>query len=846
MTKSSALRVAPTADGVSIWSDEIFGDPRSSSVREFLARAFSVPEVQRVELRRAAAFGRIRFGTAERPAQLWKKIGDALRTPIEPRTAKGAAAVQASGIDASLLYLEGPAAQVRVTRIGRSLTTWRVRRHAPDTVQLWHPLLRTRRELIARVEQELGTILGVDAFRTSALTGAIEIRFDRRTLTIEHLARTLEQAWPQLLDNLDGAPSRTRLSAASSLLGLSLTARFAAPALRPFALAGMAVYSFPNVIRASRQLARGNVGVYTLYSTGLAFMLLSGSPLAASLMATLMQAWPQLGRRKAAEVQRRLFAEQRRRPARVHVLGPDGESHERDLDAVRAGDRVLVQRGEVIAVDGIVEAGYAVVAGAPPFGGDRLEDRAKGDAVLAGARVTDGSMTLVVERAGAQTLASQVDALLREGAQALLPSHREVERIADRNARPALAAAGLALLVTRRLRLSQALIRPDYVTAPRLSAQLSALHAFARGLQRGAVFRNPSAVDRVAQTDVYVFDESANLDQRRLEVDAVDTAGGVSPQLLVAYALAAREHSAGERARALAAFVSKRRIVLPKADAIERSAGVTRYHDRKGRVIEIATAEYVASSRLELPPPLCAALPAETPDPTGQPLARTQQTSASPLWVLRDGSAIGRVSFARTGEPVGRAVLAALRAKDKRASIVYLSASDTPQARARAAQLGIEGRFGLSREQQREWIAGLGQRALWIGEGSAPGAKQVLAASAVSISVGSFASAQPAADIELPQRGLDGLIDVMAICRAHSRRLKQDYRTVYTVNLLAVAGALLARFSGLHAGLLSNFGTALVYARHARELSSLVSVTERRRVRLLRTSSLDPLANGKA
>jgi hypothetical protein len=52
-----------------------------------------------------------------------------------------------------------------------------------------------------------------------------------------------------------------------------------------------------------------------------------------------------------------------------------------------------------------------------------------------------------------------------------LPSTVQVERIANRNAAPAVALAAFSLATTRILRQSQAIIHPDYLTAPRLSAQ---------------------------------------------------------------------------------------------------------------------------------------------------------------------------------------------------------------------------------------------------------------------------------------------------------------------------------------------------------------------------------------
>jgi hypothetical protein len=92
---------------------------------------------------------------------------------------------------------------------------------------------------------------------------------------------------------------------------------------------------------------------------------------------------------------------------------------------------------------------------------------------------------------------------------------------------PALAVSGLNLLLTGMVLPSQASIRPDYATGPRLSAQLGALYALSDALRRGILFRDPAAMDRLPATDIYVFDDSSALTRGRIEVGEVISAPDV-------------------------------------------------------------------------------------------------------------------------------------------------------------------------------------------------------------------------------------------------------------------------------------------------------------------------------
>ena len=256
MSQSQALRIDPRADGIRIWSEQIFGaggadHSSTSTLREFLARAFSVAEVEGVELQPSAAFGRIAYRALSKPALILKKLGKALRGL--PSTSNGngngskAKPGAAPAVDVSSVYLEATdRAKVRVSRIGTALTTWHVRAHSERSLQLFHPRLRGNREMLFRLEEELAATYGVVTYKVSELTGTLYVSFDASQLSSGRLALQLEKAWPRLLAGLQAPPARTRFLAASGVLGLAFTGQFLVPAVRPVAVLGAALYSSPN------------------------------------------------------------------------------------------------------------------------------------------------------------------------------------------------------------------------------------------------------------------------------------------------------------------------------------------------------------------------------------------------------------------------------------------------------------------------------------------------------------------------------------------------------------------------------------------------------------------------
>src|SRR4029077_13637648 len=111
-------------------------------------------------------------------------------------------------------------------------------------------------------------------------------------------------------------------------------------------------------------------------------------------------------------------------PAEAHRLRADGSIEEVPLDALQAGDRVLVKPGEKIPTDGLVVAGRESVTQAMLTGESQPVEKGEGDEVIGGAVNGEGAITIEVRRTGADSYLSQVIELVQKvKAQRALPQH---------------------------------------------------------------------------------------------------------------------------------------------------------------------------------------------------------------------------------------------------------------------------------------------------------------------------------------------------------------------------------------------------------------------------------------
>ena len=496
---------------------------------------------------------------------------------------------------------------------------------------------------------------------------------------------------------------------------------------------------------------------------------------------------------------------------------------------------MLVAENEIIPADGVIVEGLAAIDEEALTGRKGAFDKSSGDPVYASTFVKAGRIAVRVQKVGAETLAGHIGARLPYGEIERLPSAMEAEKIANGMVAPALALSGLNLLLTGNVLPSQATIRPDYATAPRHSAQLTALYGIGDALRRGILLRDPSVLDRLPATDTYVFDDSPALERRRISLGAILTGEGTSRAEVLGYACAAFPMFQNERARSLLDACVRERVPVPEISRRVRDAGVIRYRDEAGRTIEVATPGYVAMNGIGIPASLRDRLSKQGARAHRFMVMRHQpefldEPQLRPLWIVRNGKIIGVATFQRSGELEAVEVIETLRARNRRASFVHVTGRPQAEAEALGAELGITACHGeLEAADKARLLEKLGHRTMWIGDGSRPEAAACIEASEISISVaGARTLTQDAAAVAFLQPTVRSLVPLRHVGRRHRAMLLEDYRAIFAANLFCIGGAFLGGFNTLAVFFFYYLGTCEIYTSKGVSLDGLVARMERK------------------
>lgn len=446
---------------------------------------------------------------------------------------------------------------------------------------------------------------------------------------------------------------------------------------------------------------------------------------------------------------------------------------------VRPGDFLLCRPGDRVGIDGEVVRGLSAADESHVTGEPLPVEKRPGDAVVAGSLNLTGALVVRATADGRETTVTRIAELVRVAQS----SKTRIQRLADRVC---------AIFVPAVLTVAAAtFIGWLFINDPRWPAWMNAaVHATtvlviscpcALGLatptavmaasgaasRRGILVKSAGALERLASARVVMLDKTGTLTRGRPRVVA-----GSDEALSLAAALG----RASTHPLSLAAVeaAAQRGLAVPPAASLAEAAG----QGVKGEV---------GGSRIEVLSPRAAeARGFATPESTDGQTASV---------VLRDGEALGWLTFSDELKPEAADTVATLRARGLR--VVLLTGDRLDSALRVAAECGIpppDVHAGLSPAEKLEHVRAAGAGVVMVGDGinDAAALAQAGAAGGVGVAIGAGANiAIESADVVLPAARLSAVVDLLDVGRGAMKTIRQNLFFSFVYNVLAIPAAAL-------------------------------------------------------
>ncbi len=482
--------------------------------------------------------------------------------------------------------------------------------------------------------------------------------------------------------------------------------------------------------------------------------------------------------------------------ARTARVLRDGEEREIPVDAVRAGDTVLVRPGEKIPVDGTLTAGASYVDESMITGEPIPVAKRPGDKVIGATINQTGAFRFRAEAVGADTVLAQIVRLVQGAQSAKLPIQSLADRVVAVFTPIVLAIAALTAVVwlvfgpapalTFALVNAVAVLVIACPCAMGLATPAAVMVGTGRAAELGVLFRRGEALETLSQVKAVALDKTGTLTRGKPELTDLSVAEGFGEDevhALIAAAEAASEHPV---AQAIAAAARQRGLEISPAERFEALPGFGVEATVKGRRVQVGADRYMA--RLGLDVRRFAEL-----------ARRLADEGKTPLYAAVDGRLCAALAVSDPIKRGAREAMASLHAMGIK--VAMITGDNRHTARAIAAQLGIDRVLAeVLPEGKAQAVAQIQQQAgktAFVGDGinDAP----ALAQADVGLAMGSGTDvAIETADVTIMNSEPQSIPAALAVARSTLRTIRMNlfWAFFYNVMLIPVAAGVLYPATG--------------------------------------------------
>lgn len=748
---------------------------------KFIAALTHVTEVRSIEISTKLCSAEVLYDPACSAADFAEKLGE---VSLLVRTA---ATVQTLPV-----LRPNSEGLLRLHRQGTRFLSWQIASDLPGRVRLRNVGLFRKKKLCQEVERELLTVFGVLRFNVNSITCSVLVYYECSAINKWQLLEFLERTLQNAEEHSACDRGKFELLLCTVAVGLSAVAQFSVPALTVPAAALFVYCVYPTFAGARDTLFKERrLGVDVLDAIVVVMCLISSQIFAGAVLAWCLSFGRTLLAQAQEDSRRRLVNVFGKQP-RTAYLFQDGVETLVPLDRIRVGDLIAVHTGEVVAADGVVLEGAAIVDQHMLTGESVPVEKGPDSRVYASTLVVGGRLLVTVEKAGKETTSAKISAILNDTAAFRLTSQSRGEELADKAVVPTLALASLGF-GTVGLQGATAIVNCDFGTGIRMAAPLALLSSLSACSNNGILVKDGRALEQMSAIDTVLFDKTGTLTQERPVASRVHRLSNFSEQEILVYAAAAERRLAHPIA---AAIVDKFRELdrpFPSTDQSSYKVGYGIGVLVEGKHVLVGSHRFMLLEK------------ARVPGRTSAIEKRAHDDGHSIVFVALEGTVIGAIELAPQLRRGVKELVAGLRERGIQ-QLVIISGDHEKPTRDLARALGMDRHFAevLPEDKARyvELLQKEGRKVCFVGDGINDSI--ALKRANVSVSMrGATSVAMDTAQVVFIDDHLWKLCEFRDIANQLEHNVKLSWDIILVPNLACIAGAFFLGF-GVMASVLAN------------------------------------------
>jgi len=435
------------------------------------------------------------------------------------------------------------------------------------------------------------------------------------------------------------------------------------------------------------------------------------------------------------------------------------------IEEIETGDRILIQSGEKVAIDGKVVSGHAHINEATITGESIPADKEIDDQVFSGTIVDNGYIEVIAEKVGDDTAFSKIIELVEEAQEVKARTQKFLERFANIYTPGILILSVLVFTFSRNIELTLTFLVIACPGALVISAPVSLVSGIGNGARSGTLIKGGEVMENLAKIDAVVFDKTGTLTQGKPSVINIKAYGMAEDALLkmTAEAELISEHHLGQT---IVKEAEERGITItnePTDFAVEKGHGL--YATVNTDKVVIGNRKLLQKTHIPLN---------ETID---QYAIQEEKAGNTAIFVGVNNKVAGIVSIADQIRPEASGAIRQLKAAGVKETIM-LTGDNKHTAEKVAAQLGIDAVFGeMLPEGKVNHIKRLkekGHRVAMVGDGINDAPAIALADVGLAMGAAGTDAAMETADVVLVGDKLSRIPYAYDLAKTTVRNMKQN------------------------------------------------------------------------
>ncbi|MCX6062501.1 MAG: heavy metal translocating P-type ATPase [Campylobacterales bacterium] len=481
----------------------------------------------------------------------------------------------------------------------------------------------------------------------------------------------------------------------------------------------------------------------------------------------------------------------------ARIIRSDGSEEEISLKLVQPGDRLRIRPGEKIPVDGIVVEGESHVDESMVTGEPIPVSKKNGEHLIGATINTTGSLIMLAQKVGADTLLSQIVSMVSQAQRSRAPIQKSADRVSGYFV-PVVIFIAVATFIVWYLfgpepSLGYALVNAVAVLiiacpcALGLATPISIMVGTGKGAMEGVLIKNAEALEMMEKIDTLVVDKTGTLTEGKPKLVSVIVQEGWDENRIITLAASLERSSEHPLASAVVNAAQERGVPLSETDQFRSVTGKGVIGKVEGLEIALGNIKLMEELGIET-----AGLSAKADD--------LRRNGESVMFLAIDNVLAGILGVA---DPIKATTAQAIcDLHEEGITVVMLSGDSRITAEAVGAALGIDRvEAEVLPQQKADVIKQLqeeGHIVAMAGDGinDAP----ALAQAHVGIAMGSGTDvAMESAGITLVKGDLRGIVRARRLSRATMRNIRQNlfFAFIYNSAGIPIAAGVLYPFFGV-------------------------------------------------